>query len=247
VNIPTTNDDFDPFFLLKRIRKGIKDCNQVTKVSAGDVSFLWIDVSSKGIAQPDDACCSAQRLSLEDWLNVVDEAAAFGVRWLILTVRTSLTAFPDVCKIGRWAQETHGISVGLHTNSPGLTAEEVNVIKQMDLSHLVLYVKREYIEKFSHLEQEDIKVAVADPQTYGNRPNCQGPAKMIFINPEGVLYTCGLVEGNSDFRLGTIFEGSFSRILRDPQLPHKLPSEIHRVSLGCDGCPSLIANFTDRA
>jgi radical SAM protein with 4Fe4S-binding SPASM domain len=245
VNVSKVSDDFDPFFLLKRIRKGIKDCNEVTKVSSTDLSFLWIDVSSKGIAQPDDACPCAKHLSLEEWLNVVDEAAAYGVKWLILTVRTSLTAFPDVCNIGRWAQEAHGISVGLHTHSSSLTQEEIDSVKQMDLSHLTLYVKREFLDGFKNAAQEGIKVAVADPQTYGNRPKCQGPTKMIFINPEGVLYTCGLVEGNQDFRLGTIFEGSFSRILRDPQLPHKVPSEIHRVSMGCDGCPSLVVNFRE--
>lgn len=234
----------DPFVLLKRVRSGLKGVNECAETSANEISFLWVDVSPKGIAQPDDAPAGARSLGLDEWLNVVDEAAGYGVNWLCLTMRTALTSFPDVLRVAQWAQDAHGMMVGLHMSASQMSPEEVDLLRALSFDKLTLYVKQNFLGGFQALVEEGLRVTVADPQSYGNRPNCQGPSRMIYVNAQGDLYTCGLVEGNRTYRLGSVFENTFVNILRDPGLPHALPADIHIVDEGCDGCPALIANFS---
>lgn len=235
--------DADPFALPKRICKRIRECAKTTDASKQDIVYLWIHVSSKGIAQAEDAATHESPLSLEDWLNVLDEAAAYGANWLVITIHTSFSQFPDIWEIARWAQETHDMQVGLHTDEETFTEEDIATIKTLNPEKTRLFVRRDIMPGLKHLEAEGIRLAPADPQPYGHKPECRGPANMIFVDSRGVLYTCGLVEGNDAFRLGTIHEGTFHKILHDPSLPHTVPEKIHRISKGCDGCPSLIANF----
>ena len=64
---------------------------------------------------------------------------------------------------------------------------------------------------------------------------------MVFVNPDGVLYTCGLVDGLDDFHLGDIFDGTFSGIMKDPELPHEVSDQdrFFKAQHACDGCPAL--------
>ncbi len=233
----------DPFNLLKRIRSGVKEISEGMETSPQEITFLWIEVSDKGIAQAEDSSGDSVKLTLDDWLNVVDEAAAYGVNWLVLTMRTSLSSFPEVVDIAQWAQTTHGMMVGLHTSASSFTQDELGSIQELDRQLLTVFVKQDSLDAFAPLVAEGVNVAVADPQEYGKRPNCQGPSRMIFVSAEGELYTCGLVKGNREYHLGSVFEDTFLNILRDPELPHALPAQIHRVASGCDGCPALIANY----
>lgn len=237
--------DADPFQVMRRIRKGIKSAAELSEEQSAQVTFLWMDVSKKGIARREDAPDPLSVLTLDDWLNVIDEAAGYGVNWLILTLRTSPSRYPDIWKIAQWAREAHGMRLGIHVAVDSLTAAEVDSFAQLDGAGVTLYIKRDLHEHLSALESKGVRICFADPQTYGERPNCNGPARMIFADPEGVLYTCGLVEGNQAFRLGTIFEKTFKEILQDPNLPHAVPKTMHHVSEGCDGCPSLLVNFTE--
>ncbi|HPO14802.1 MAG TPA: hypothetical protein PLI09_15275 [Candidatus Hydrogenedentes bacterium] len=218
---------------------------ELSEEQSAQIAFLWMDVSKEGIARQENAPAPARVLTLDDWLNVIDEAAGYGVNWLILTLRTSPSRHPDIWKIAQWAQEAHGMRLGIHIAVDNLTDDEVDSFSRLDGTKITLYVKQDLHERLAPLESMGIKIGLADPQTYGERPNCNGPARMIFTDPEGVLYTCGLVQGNQTFRLGTIFEKTFKEILQDPNLPHAVPKTMHHVSEGCDGCPSLIVNFTE--
>lgn len=174
---------------------------------------------------------------------MVDEAAAFGANWLVITLTTSLSAYPDILTVCQWAQDTHDMLVGLHTTAEAFTDDEASCLAQLDPTKTRLFVKRDALEAFVSVAASGIKVSAADPQPYGDHPHCRGAERLVFVAPDGNLYTCGLVEGNPNYRLGTIFENRFDQMLRDPSLPHDVAENIHRVSQGCDGCPSLIANF----
>ncbi len=235
----------DPFHVVRRIREGLKTVAEAEDEPQSPITFLWMDVSSEGIARRENAPAPARVLTVDDWLNVIDEAAAYGVSWLILTLRTAPSNYPDIWKIAQWAQEAHGMTLGIHLDTETLTGDDLESLEQLDSKKMTVYVKRDLCDRLAFLESKGIKVGWADPQTYGETPHCNGPARMIFADPEGVLYTCGLVEGNTAFRLGTIFEKSFKQVLQDPNLPHSVPKAMHHVSEGCDGCPSLMINFTN--
>ncbi len=66
---------------------------------------------------------------------------------------------------------------------------------------------------------------------------------MIYVNAAGELFTCGLVDGLDQYRMGDALRERLRDVMRDPCVPHSVDESIHRISSGCDGCPSLIANF----
>lgn len=236
--------DPDPFELPRRVRHEVKTYAAEHKQLPETVDYLWIHVSSSGIgAKQPETPAEHARPDIEHWLNVVDEAAALGVRWLVITLDTRLTEYPDILTVCLWAQDTHGIRVGLHTVFCSLEKGEVELLKQLNPDKTLLFAKSEALDNLREIERAGFQLVPADPQPYGHKPKCQGPARMLFVDPRGVMYTCGLVEGNEEYRLGSIFEQRFDRVLGDPELPHSVAEQLHRVAQGCDGCPSLVANF----
>lgn len=236
----------NPFALPKDFKSKLKDCCRKHQDSLKPkVTYLWICVSAKGIGEQ-AVTGNGARISLQDWLNIVDESASLGANWLVLTVTTNLSQHSEIWEICRWAQETHGMSVGLHLVKDDLNNDEIALIKGLDTSKVRLLVRRESLEKLKPLDEAGLVLWTANPQTEdGSRPHCQGPSKMIYVNGRGELYTCGLVDGLDQYRMGNVLERRLSQVIEDPALPHLVEEKIHRISPGCDGCPSLVANFFD--
>ncbi len=236
--------DPDPFDLPRRLRQQVRSHAAQNTQLPDEVDYLWLHVSKDGIgSRQADTPQDFKAPDVEQWMNVVDEAAALGVRWLVVTVDTRLTESPEILTVCQWAQDTHDIKVGLHTVFCKLEEEEKELLKQLDPQKTLLFAKSEALDNMRELEKSGIRLVAADPQPYGHRPNCQGPARLLFVDPRGVLYTCGLVEGKEEYRLGSVYENRFDKVIRDPELPHSVSEQLHRVSRGCDGCPSLVANF----
>ena len=234
----------DPFGVAHRITRGLRDCSEQVGVSADTVKYLWVHVN-EGMAE-DDAGPEAGP-SLDHWLNVVDEAASLGVQWIVISMSTSLTAFPDIVKICEWAQESYGLTVGLHTDNPRLMVEELHLLASLDRSKTQVLAKRATVEALSPMQEAGFSVLVADPQDHGERPECEGPKQMIFVNPRGRVFTCGLVEDRPEYALGNIFDRQFKELLSDPSLPHRVHPHDHKVTEGCDGCPSLLTGYMECA
>lgn len=236
----------DPFELPKRLKRRVKQSmSQTGNGTADSAVYLWIHAKNIGGGRAHSDSAEASSPTLDQWLNVLDEAAALGVRELVVTLDTSLTACPDVWTICQWAQDSYGLMVGLHPNSAPPAPEEMAAVRQLDLGKTRLFVKKAHLADMACAEKEGIKVGACNPQPYEGCPCCQGPAKMIFVDHRGVLYTCGLVEGNQEYHLGTIFQDTFHNILHDPNSPHQIAESLHHISEGCDGCPALIANFPE--
>ncbi len=231
----------DPFRLPKRLSCGIEAC---TGKSFDEVTYLWLNFSLPGHEQGNDAAPICPELGLDQWLNVIDEAASLGVAWLVVSVKAALSEFPDLFKICDWAQNTHGISVGLHIHCMEMSSEEIQALCKLDKSKTRILVTRDVIKAMRHLEEEHgLQLCVADPHPEGVLAPCENPGRMVFVNTRGELYTCGLVEGREDYKLGNVFEDSFKKIVGDPNLPHQVPYESAMVPHGCDGCPPLVTQY----
>jgi radical SAM protein with 4Fe4S-binding SPASM domain len=232
----------DPFDLARRVHQRVHCCCSGTPGQADRITYLWV-YAAKPI-KDSQAGSPPHVLSVEDWYNVVDEAAAGGIRGIVITVPESLAQFPHLWAICRWAQEMHGLFVGLHTYADCLSDAELAELKLLDLHRTRLFVSREACPKLKALEDEGLTICVAQPPEDFTPPiTCALPGRMVFVNPEGVLYTCGMVEGNEHFRLGTIFEGTFTSILENPALPHAVQTADATNVHGCDGCPPLFAHY----
>lgn len=232
----------NPFELPQRIKNCLRTCTETGAIAPA--KYLWVHLGAvSGACTGDDAKETQSPPTLEQWLNVIDEAASLGVRWIILSVNTSLTSFPDVIQVCQWAQDAHGMTVGLHTDRHELQPEELEALRALDPSKTQVVAKREAAEGLKKAQAAGFQVVVADPQPYGERPDCEGPKEMLFISPQGRLFTCGLVEDRAEYALGNIFVRSFRDLLSDPSLPHMVHPKDHTVTEGCDGCPALLANF----
>jgi radical SAM protein with 4Fe4S-binding SPASM domain len=232
------------FALPKDFKNALSDCRTQAEQGAGkDVTYLWIAVSGKGVGRKDNDSCDVKTLSVEDWLNVVDESASLGANWVILTVTTRLSQFSEIWEICRWAQDTHGMMVGIHLGVDEVTAEDTQQMLSINLAKFRLLVRTESLEKLADLEKQGVVLWTANPQPDGVKPNCQGPARMIYVNAEGNLYTCGLVEGKSDYLMGSVLHDRLKHVVKSSSVRHCVEEDLHRVTSGCDGCPALIANY----
>lgn len=225
----------NPFDLARRVRHKMNCCCNSHRADE-DITYLWLYVDRRGATTPPP---SGPTPRLEDWLNVIDEAAAAGVRYLVISLESGFGAFPHLWEICKWAQEQHGMTVGLHTLATELTAEECELIRQLTLDRTRLLVCKDGITRFKHLEDGGVKLRLGQLEESNPMGSCDKPGRMVYINAHGVLYTCGMVDGDDNYRLGTIFEGEFKNILRDPALPHRIDQQQHYHERGCDGCPPL--------
>jgi radical SAM protein with 4Fe4S-binding SPASM domain len=233
------------FALPKDFRNALNNCRAKAEDqgTAKDVAYLWIAVSPAGVGRTGHEDSDAAVLTLQDWLNVVDEAASLGANWVVLTLTTTLSQFSDIWEICRWAQDTHGMMVGIHLGVDEISEKDTQQILSMNLAKLRLLVRRESLEKLAFIEKHGVTLWTANPQPDGVKPNCQGPTRMIYVNAEGNLYTCGLVEGKSDYLMGSVLHDRLNHVIKSDSVRHCVEEDLHRVAPGCDGCPALIANY----
>jgi radical SAM protein with 4Fe4S-binding SPASM domain len=232
------------FALPKNFKNALTDCRtQAEQGTAKDVTYLWIAVSGQGVGSTGTERSEVAKLNLEDWMNVVDESASLGANWLVLTLTTKLSQFSEIWEICRWAQDTHGMMVGIHLGVDEVTPEDTKHLLSLNLSKFRLLVRNESIEKLAFLEKQGVVLWTANPQPDGVKPNCQGPARMIYVNAEGNLYTCGLVDGKKDYLMGSVLHDRLKHVMKSPSVRHCVEEDLHRVTSGCDGCPALIANY----
>lgn len=233
------------FGTAKVLKQRLKACSQEEYIGNREaVVYLWACVTSRGFcSHSQDPEKITEPLTIDQWLNVVDEAATLGANWLVLTVGDPLHQCPDVWTLSKWAQDMYGMTVGLHPKEGGLSPEDLEAVKQLDLDNTRLLLREEWTEARDLAENAGVIVWTANPQPPGERPRCKGPTRLIFVNDKGVLYTCGIVEGNSNYHLGHVAENTLKNVVTDPARPRRVEKELHVVSESCDGCPARMAVF----
>ena len=235
----------DPFALPKDLRAKLKSCcGGTTCADKGPerVEYLWLNVSKHGFGRKSIEDTEFSPLALEDWLNIIDEAASLGAKGLVVSVSTSLAAFPELVSVCQWAQDSHGMCVAVHTTATAISTEDIAALKQLDLSHVRLFVTEAAYPHLKQLESDGLRVCIADAEPTKSE-GCGMPQNMVFVNVRGQLYTCGMVEGRQEFHLGNIFDRRFDKVMADPALPHTIPADAPHEEHGCDGCPPLLSRL----
>lgn len=234
VNEPAEPDEPLEFFGLgRRIRRDLDECSRAAAHGTReDVFYLWLKMGPG----------PATELSRDHWLNIIDEAASMGVNWLVITLGEPASR-EHVPAMGLWAQQTYGMVVCLHTPQGRLGTAERDLLRQLPADSSYLLVEPEHAAAFQNLEAEGINLRLAAPATPVSEEPCDYPNKMIFVDAQGHLYTCGLVAGDSDFFLGSVFDGSLDEIIHNPKLPHSVTEKQPSNHQNCSGCPPLVAKY----
>ena len=237
------SSDESPFELPRNIITAIRKCatSRETGVRHDDelAKYLWInmEVRSQSSSPPSEA----QALSLEDWLNVVDEAASLGVCCIVIGVGSSLKSLPYLWEICRWAQTAHGVNVGIHACNPDLSISTMESLNTLDKEKTWLFISKKNTETMQTLQAQGFRVCAAEVCREDHEPPCDMSENMVFVGPEGSLYSCGLVLGQEAFRLGHILEAPLEKILNDPAISRAIPGDAPYVEHACDACPPLMA------
>ncbi len=241
------------FGLPRTISKEIRSCAAVHKIEGSAVQtvrYLWINIadhangSDSGEHRNPNRRGSLARgvMNAEDWLNVIDEAASVGICCVVICTGDGLHDNQDLWTICQWAQQVHGIDVGIHARCADVRPQDIEELQRLDLEHTWLFVTREAYARLRDLESQGIRVRVADVCREDHQPPCDMPESMVFVGPEGNLYTCGLVLGNDQYRLGHIMEKPLDHIIADRSLPRFVPESAPYRTSGCDACPPIMAD-----
>ena len=222
----------DPFKLPQSIAEHLQRCVDACDVAGAVVDqetlrFLWLDMR----------CAGKEMLSRDEWLNVVDEAASLGIKFLVACVGTSPSACLEVWDVVKWAQTTHSIAAGIHLTGDSLSEHEVRQFGQLDARLTFLFAPASALAGFDHLGELGIQVRASEVSVEQVCP-CRIPKDLVYVGAGGVLYRCGVVSGMEDFCLGHILEKPLGQLVDENRGPEMTPANMSHRPDGCNGCPA---------
>lgn len=233
----------NPFQLPKSVAREVRDTVKAAAPGANErVKYIWLNLSKDDVESDRERSGRDHALALDEWLNIVDESAALGADSLFISVYTTLSGWPELWQLCRWAQETHQMLVAIHFYGGAMTESDLAELRKLDLTRTRLYVDREHLEQIRFVEKFGVSLFPGDGFDAGSTVECacSMPKDMVCVGVEGALYTCGLVLGKDEFKLGHASENRLDSVVRDNSLPHTIPAGLERDEWQCDGCPPLM-------
>ncbi len=236
-----TFSDRDPFQLPKKLSKGIADAAKRVgegTCGPGAVRYIWIYVTEDGIHQGRQAADERARLSVDEWLNIIDEAASLGAEWMVVYIGACPAQAPEIWRMCEWAQDAHDLQVGLHLSSACLSEDDIEQLTQLEPKKTCLLAERELHPSFHFLEDRGIRLIEATVRPEDRDTPCTAPKSIACVGVDGRMYTCGLVLGDENYTLGDVHQRGMDGALRDEDRPHAIGEPTTHTAQGCDGCPS---------
>lgn len=232
--------DENPLALPQAVANALtRCCKGHTGGACEGVKYLWIHLP--GISEIAKAATATKLLSPDEWMCVIDEASAVGVKSIIISVGSPLQRIPQLLPICDWAQNEHDMIVGIHAYV-ALDPADAEVIEQLDIQKTRVFVDGEHIESARFVEALGVPLHCADGlHDHEEQPHCDLPSTMACVGPEGTMYTCGLVLGKEQFSLGHILGRKLTSVIEDNTLPHEIPAGASTSTHRCNGCPPLMA------
>lgn len=231
----------NPFGIVRTINDALDSCASVGDEPCDEkIKYVWIHLPGVEEYASDDP--EQRPLTLDELLDIVDECASVGSRSLIISISSSFADHPNLFQVCDWALTTHGMVVGIHLYATPLTDRDAAALQQLDATKVRLFIDGEHMESAKHAETYGFRVYNADGLDEKIvSPKCELPHTMTCIGPQGNMYTCGLVLGEQQFRLGHFFERKLSSVIDDSSLPHEIPEGVSKAKRRCNGCPPLMA------
>ena len=207
-----------------------------SNATSSHVHYIWLHVTQDGIVESQEGACCAV-LSLSDWLNIVDESASLGAQWMIIHVETCLKADSDVWRICAWAQEVHGIRVGLHLDNECMDEVGLEPILRLDHDFTFVVVDDSAQEAFEYLRTEGYSVCTSNIGSKDRDLPCSHTESIVCADADGMLFSCGMVVGEESYRLGDAKVDRVNEAIRNNKMLQ--PIRDH-AGHNCDGCPPFM-------
>lgn len=237
-------DSADPFELPKRIARGTGECREVAaaaKVSPTTVRYIWIHLTEHGLVKSYERPEADAEMDLEGWLNVIDESASLGAEWMMVDVGASFSKAPYIWRVCQWAQEVHGLRVGLHLESTCLSEDDLEQLTHLEPAKTFVLADKDDLDALWFLRASGVQLCEANVTLDERAQRCTKPEEIACVGPDGHLFSCGLVLGDKEFALGDSRDRHLSEVMKDDTLPHAIPDTTVYPVRGCDACPPVIA------
>ena len=230
----------------KVVRKLKRCCESPEQFEEEKTRYLWMHVcKEERNAEQESAAGGSESLTLDEWLNIVDESAALGARSLIISAGSSLSGRPEVWTICQWAQDIHDMLVAVYVYSGAipLGESEVEALAGLDAAKLRVVASKERVSELEPVRERGIPlygVETVQPQQEQRTP-CDLPFTMTCVESHGNLYTCGLVMDEEQYWLGNACEKRLDAIPQEKALPRPAsPDKVLRDRQLCNTCPRMI-------
>lgn len=224
-------DSQDPFELPKAIAEHLQHCVEAhrgeTLADKDVIRYLWLDLRP----------VNGDLLSAEDWLNVVDEAAALGTKFIVACVGARPAEHPEIWEVAQWAQKTYRLNFGIHMTGPSLSDDEVHQLAQLDRELTHLFAPTAALPDLHYVQEAGINLLPAEVCDGEHSGSCHLPQNLIYVGPKGVIYSCGLVSGIEEFCLGHILEKPLEQLIEESRAPKDTPDHLAHQHNRCSGCP----------
>lgn len=231
-----------PFDLPRRVLGSLKNAfrGRARRRAPEPVKYIWLYLDEVGLRHHEHAGREAP-LDLNGWLNLIDESAALGAQWLVVRVGGPLSKCADVWDICKWAQQSHGIHVGLHLDSADMDEDDIAELNQLDVPLTHLLADRAKLPAFQFLKDLGFQVSEADISADERGESCANPESIACAGPDGTLYSCGLVSGETEHALGNAQVKRLDVYMNDGSVPHSITNTRRYPIEGCSGCPPFMA------
>lgn len=214
--------------------------DQGTTLPSNDtpIHYIWLHITPKGITKKNSQQDTAP-LALNDWLNLIDESAALGAKWMILYFEAHLTQNTDIWKICAWAQQIHNIRVGLHIQAPFIPDWDFAALKQLDQVLTFIVADQTTLPELTHLHDQGYTLCHANITQDDRTLPCTHTHSIVCAAADGVMFRCGLVIGNQAHQLGHIRTHTIQNATTQPD-PQPVTAHAAPKNATCDGCPPII-------
>lgn len=233
VNTGESQKPKELFGLPRAIARELRKCAQAG--SPDKIKYLWINVDKDC---SEGSCPEAVELNDEEWLDVVDEAVSLGAQAMVICIGESFHRYPFVWRITRWAQDVHGLRVGFHTYAASIDNATVEQFTALNPDKTWVFVSAAHVPVMEPLRALGVHIGVADADHGAHELPCNGPKSLLFVGPEGVLYSCALVLGNEAFTLGHALDKPLGQVVEDADKPRAVLAGTRRSHHGCAACPN---------
>jgi len=241
--------DARPFDLPRRISEGLDACRKNTAGTRSEtvaIRYIWIHLTRDGLQHGPRPEGGPGPLTLDDWLNIIDESAALGAQWVVIYVGASLSQTPVVWELCAWAQQAHSLNVGLHLRCDCLTAEDIQRVTGLDPALTYLVADGECTGALGALQDRGLHICKSDLHLRESFTRCTKPADMACVGVDGHLFSCGLVLGEAEYALGDVRNRHLGEVIGDAGLPHAIADATRFPTRGCEGCPPYVAEQVER-
>ncbi len=210
-----------------------------TQAVPSEVHYIWLHVTRDGVVESRETA-NRSVLLLNDWLNIVDESASLGAQWMVIHVETCLKSDSDVWRICAWAQEVHGIRVGLHLNNECMDEKGLSPILRLDRDATFVVIDRSAIEAMTFLKDKGYAVCESNIGPEDRELPCSHTESIVCAGADGVMFCCGMVVGDESYHLGDVKADTVRKAMCNHESMSPIEERSVKPGQSCDGCPPFM-------